>query len=336
MKQCPVCKMALPDDSDFCQYCGTKIIVPDSVQEKNGVSETTPSPETNHPADSSPKQMNPGFHNTAGLTSDKKETSIPGEGIDEPKKRSFGTIAWICAGVLIAALLVGNIIQSVNTQKKANQANSQITALEEEVRSRKEENDSLSNKIITLESEKHDLEEQAKSITTLENEKTLLENQISEWEAKGDEYNDLLTRILELNTEKTNLNSQISSLKQSNTSLRNQLNNLKSTSGKATTAYNAIKTFNYGTYYDDYHADTEIVVVKVGRQKTFHVTAKMNSNIYLYNKRNNYNSTGEWGKDWNNSTCSFYVTGETEGTTEYTFTNDANDHTFKVLVITIP
>lgn len=321
MKQCPVCKMTLPDDSGFCQYCGAKISIHDSTQEKNGVDGTIHELMAYYLDNDGSKQANHGDTNTDIPVSGKKGISITSssKNVDKPKKRSLGIAAWICVGLFVAALITCNIIQFSTAQKKNNQTLAQITTLEEEVSARKAENDSLNNTVANLESEKNVLEKQIEDIEALKIEKADLEKKVEELEKKKSTADDLNKKINELNTKVANLNAKITDLEKTRESFLS-LNTLVN---------------NSGTHYDDYYPNTEVVIVKINQIKLIRITSTLKNTTVWY-KSNNMCSEGRWTNTWDGNTTTFEVTGKQEGTTVYTFTNEANDHSFKVYVVVAP
>lgn len=132
-----------------------------------------------------------------------------------------------------------------------------------------------------------------------------------------------------VDSQNNKLSAEIASLKSENSKLQKQIN------GMSTGLYDAIYSFNSGKYYSDFHASTDIMVVKVGQKKTL--------DIYL----NHYETTCDWEwtnglicesecGEWNdNMTFPVYIIAKNAGTTVFTFKNSYNKETFNVLVVVV-
>lgn len=134
-------------------------------------------------------------------------------------------------------------------------------------------------------------------------------------------------KIGKLEEDKANLQETLSTLRDMNHSLVQRISS-------STEIYDTLKKFNYGIRYSDYNSSTEVVVMKVGETKTFRITYTGSSRIRL--SGGNSSSSANWGNDWINNTISVKIKGLSEGTTTYSFTNDGNSHSFKVLAIVLP
>ena len=324
VKQCPVCKMTLPDDSDFCQYCGTKIDFETRTENRTVLSAAKPVSFTENQEDDVSVKKDT---NTIEI---KTGDTIPPEIVDnqnkddlEEQKRPNNLWTRIGLAVLILALVGLNIFQVFNMKNKT----TQISALEQQVAAGKAENDTLNRSLITLESDKKSLENR---LSELESSTTS-----KEIESLIKEKDTLYSQIKTKESKITSLNTQISSLKKEKADLQTKINNLTTSNAKATAAYDAMMRFSYGAHNSDYFSDAEVLVVKVGQAKTTYITSKLyNSNIQFQGDNNN--ASANWGNSWSNDRVSFTVTGKREGTTIYTFTNDANRTEFRILVIVLP
>ena len=242
---------------------------------------------------------------------------------DVPKnntwKKYLKNPVFIGAAVLIAVLIGINIFQFASAKGNRDKVSSleqKTASLEKEKASLKNENDTLQQSVEGLEAEiaemKTTIEGKDKEIRSLEDKKKQLDSTVS------------------------GLESKVSSLEQSESDLESKYNNLSNSTAKATETYKAIKEFQYGTKSSKYFSSAEIVIVKVGETKKINVTFTPKVETTVSFSSNNDYVTGAWGKDWSNGVCTWSVTGNTEGTTVFTFTNEYNSDSFKVLVIVVP
>ena len=92
---------------------------------------------------------------------------------------------------------------------------------------------------------------------------------------------------------------------------------------------------NWGYATENFRASTGILILnKNGKQKSFNVITTYNTTLWMNNSNSNV-INDEWSKTWNGNTTSVYVTPKSQGVAVLTFTNDAYDTEFNVLVIVV-
>lgn len=266
---CPKCNSVLPDDSEFCQYCGLKIKLSieneKTVRRNDKTLSNVVSPHINFAFTNSIN--NESIGSSKSFSNQQKEK--------EPQKRQRLVVPLVIITVLLAGSLFANLYLYFTNH-------SQIEILESE-------------------------------ISNLEKEKANLQKKNNDQEAT------------------------ISSQKTKISSLQSEILSLKTAKTDGSKLYYSLDGFSYGTKYSDYYSSTEVVVVRVGETKTFKITFNVNTQSTVSFQGDNSYSICKWVKNWdNNGSCDVEVTGKTAGTTTYTFTNEYNSHSFKVLVIVLP
>ena len=322
MKICPHCENKIPSDSVFCQYCGE--VISDSQEESISVSassdeakeemETTSSLEKNDGKGETPKVAFQAMDSFSTSETPHIDEPVSGKGnkrseIHKAKKqhnlRLRRTVFVIVSIAVLCALVGLGLIQYTKAKNEANELNllkEEIAYKESLVKELSEENKELKDRI-TKASEK-------------------------------DDTNTSNVEVENLNKKLADLRREIDSLKKEKVDIQTKYNNAVNSNEKAAKTYKTIKEFKYGTKYSDYYADSEVIIVKVGETKTIRVTCTMNTTVRF--KHSSSYSTAEWDKNWTNDSCLVRVTGKYEGTSVMTFSNDANNHSFKVLVIIVP
>ena len=305
MINCPNCNMQLPDDSDFCQYCGAKIVSASTISNK-AVEADSAMVFTNVNSNKPQSQAEEGPNQP--LIEKKEEINglVANNSEKTPETKTKKKSVWARIGVaaIMLALIGLNVFQYMNSQNKIADVSS------------------LKGKIEDLEGAKLNLDEE---VDELKSQVSSLEQEL---ESTKKDNTSLNSTITSLKSQITTLTNEKNSLQTRNTALANENANAKN----AVNAYNAMRSF-YSGFNDDYYSTSSIVVVKVGYKETFDIFSTINGTLYV--QGSNDNSDIEWGP-WYYNMCLLTVTGKVEGTTTYTFTNTANNHQFKVLVVTIP
>lgn len=146
---------------------------------------------------------------------------------------------------------------------------------------------------------------------------------------ENEKKNDL---IKEYETDIKILETKNSNLKTTSDNLIKKVNE-RSTASEVITTLQSYDNWGYAT--ENFRASTGILILnKNGKQKSFNVITTYNTTLWMNNSNSNV-INDEWSKTWNGNTTSVYVTPKSQGVAVLTFTNDAYDTEFNVLVIVV-
>lgn len=145
-----------------------------------------------------------------------------------------------------------------------------------------------------------------------------------------------------------NLREEVDNLKETNTSLGLEIKDLKgeiaslekkAKENTATKTINGARDFissskaNSYKASSKYYANTNVVVVEVGKTATLSVTCTLDDDLWL--EWSNSNAEAEWHDDWSYNTCTVSVKGKKAGTTVISFTAENSSKAFDILVIVV-
>lgn len=295
--KCAKCGCNLPDDSKFCQYCGSSIsenktsqIIKD--EEKASMAPVQPVRLNLSAMDETPRTY--GNYHVSGSDvvfvpeSDRRggvappivqpekapvPTSPPAvaphcygsestpttkSGSIDSKQRSKTNPIWPILLVVLTICLVAFYITSINLKEEADQLKETNTSLKAEIQALKDEVASLEKK------------------------------------AKGNTANKTIEGTREF------------------------IRSSKANSYKASSKY---------------YANTNVVVVEAGKTATLSVTCTLSDDLWL--EWSNSNADAEWNDDWSYNTCTVSVNGKKAGTTVISFTAENSSKAFDVLVIVV-
>lgn len=149
--------------------------------------------------------------------------------------------------------------------------------------------------------------------------------------------NRALTKELQAGREQVaELQQQVERLELQKDHLKDTVRELDAMEDTSQLLYHTLDRYGYGSDHDDYYPEAEFLIVEVGETVYLQITCSIADETTVSFECDSDSCKAEWEGLWYNDTTNLVLTGVHAGLTTCTFTNSQNDHSFKILVVTLP
>lgn len=317
---CQKCGMTLPDDSEFCQYCGAPVEpspIPEQIEPSNSETACNSTPNISEPQSPSESPVEDkrsivssktkGIKNrsavTAAQSTDKNLTQ------EQKKKRAKYIAVILIVSISIVALAALNILQYIShqgSQKRLAEKDHSIVEL------------TAANEELTKINSEQEEKLQAQQIT-IEDQSTKLSEKDKELSQKNKEISDKDKKI---SSQESTINTQ-----------KNKISSLETKAEYFSSISTALKSGNIGYAASNFNCSQSIILVKKGETKKITLTANWSNGGTVSLSYSNYAAYVDFDQsNWSYSTT-LSITGNSTGVSVVTFSNDVNSKTFKIIII---
>lgn len=331
--KCQKCGMLLPDDSGFCQYCGSPIesaIIPDN----NGIHPSDNPPPPLHYVEHQQSRSFPvitensaSFYPTFEKETIRSEEDLQGNDSTETNKinhsRAKRNALIAIVALIFVALVATNIIQFLWNQRSQNQLGERNSSVSKLMATNEELSRTDTEQKDTIQTQQATIEELSKKLSE---KNTELSQKDAELSRKDEELNIKSTEI-------SDKNNTISSQEATINSQKNKISSLQTKADYFDSISSALKSGNIGYAASNFNCSQSIILVKKGETKKITLTANWSNGGTVTISYSSYAAYVDFDQNnWTYSTT-LSIEGNSSGISVVTFSNNVDSKTFKIIII---